>query len=83
MPTSVRLDKETESVLEETSRLTRLTKTELIKRSLRQYCSAILNEEKKYPFKLIEDLLDKAGSGRRDLSVRAEEILRDVFRRRR
>lgn len=82
MPTSVRLDKKTESLLEETARLLNASKAEVIKRSLSQYCPSILDEKRKYPYSLIEDLLNKGGSGRRDLSVRGEEILREMFRKR-
>lgn len=82
MPTSIRLDKETESLLKETARVIRTTKTEVIKRSIRQYCPAILQEKRKYPYQLIEDLLYREGSGRGDLSIRGEEILRELFGRR-
>ena len=81
MSISVRLDKETESVLEKTAEVLHTTKSKVIKRSLRQYCSHILEEKGKYPYKLIDDLLEKEGSGRKDLSVRGEEILRKAFRR--
>jgi len=82
MPTSVRLDKKTESLLEETSRLLHTSKADVIKLSLSQYCPSILDERRSHPYKLIEDLLGKGGSGRRDLSMRGEEILREKFRRR-
>lgn len=59
MPTSVRLDKKTESLLEETARLLNASKAEVIKRSLSQYCPSILDERRRHPYKLIEDLLDK------------------------
>lgn len=81
MPTSVRLDKKTESLLEETARVTHISKTEVIKRSLRQYCPPVINEKRRHPYKLIEDLLNKVGSGRGDLSIKGEEILRELFRR--
>lgn len=82
MPMSVRLDKETESLLEKTARVTRTSKAEVIKRSLHRYCPSILEERKKHPYNLIKDLLDKAGSGKGDLSIKGEEILREAFRRR-
>ena len=83
MPMSVRLDKRTESLLEETVKTLRTSKAEVIKRSLSDYCSRILNERRKRPYELIEDLLDKKGSGRGDLSLRGEEILRQKIRSRR
>ena len=40
-----------------------------------------LQEEKGFPYKLIEDLLEKEGSGKGDLSVKGEEFLRSAFRK--
>jgi predicted transcriptional regulator len=79
---SVRLDKETESELEKTASLLHTTKSKVVKQSLREYCSRVLEEKRKHPYELIEDLLEREGSGRGDLSVRGEEILREVFSRR-
>lgn len=81
MPTSVRLDKKTESLLEETAKITKVSKAEIIKLSIQQYCPPVLEEKKRRPFELIKDLIDKTGSGRGDLSIRGEEILRERLRR--
>ena len=81
MALSVRLDKKTESLLEQTASKLKTSKAEVIKRSLSDYCGRILTEKRKRPYELIKDLLDKRGSGRGDLSGRSEEILRERFRR--
>lgn len=81
MSVSVRLDKETESILNKTAKILQTSKGKVIKRSLREYCSRILEENRNYPYDLIKDLLDKEGSGKGDLSIRGEEILREAFRR--
>lgn len=81
MSMSVRLDKETETILSKTAKILQTSKGKVIKNSLREYCSRILEENSNYPYKLITDLLDKEGSGRGDLSIRGEEILRKAFRR--
>jgi len=81
MPLSVRLDKKTESLLEQTASTLKTSKAEVIKRSLSDYCGRILTEKRKRPYELIKDLLGKGGSGRSDLSERSEEILRERFRR--
>jgi hypothetical protein len=81
MPLSVRLDKKTESLLEQTASILKTSKTEVIKQSLSDYCARVLTEKRKRPYELIKDLLDKVGSGRGDLSGRSEEILRERFRR--
>jgi predicted transcriptional regulator len=81
MPLSVRLDKKTESLLEETASTLKTSKAEVIKKSLSDYCTRVLTEKRKRPYDLIKDLLGKAGSGRGDLSARSEKILRERFRR--
>ena len=78
MPTSVRLDKKTEFLLEETAKITKVSKAEIIKLSIQQYCPPVLEEKKRHPFELIKDLVDKTVSGRGDLSVKGEEILRTL-----
>ncbi|MGO8989191.1 MAG: hypothetical protein ACLQGU_15880 [bacterium] len=81
MPLSVRLDKKTESLLEQTASTLKTSKAEVIKQSLSDYCARVLIERRRRPYDLIKDLLDKEGSGRSDLSTRSEEILRERFRR--
>jgi len=81
MPLSVRLDKKTESLLEETASTLKTSKAEVIKKSLSDYCACVLTERRKRPYDLIKDLLGEEGSGRGDLSTRGEEILRERFRR--
>jgi hypothetical protein len=81
MPLSVRLDKKTESLLEQTATTLKTSKAEVIKKSLSVYCTRVLTEKRKRPYDLIRDLLDRGGSGRGDLSARSEEILRERFRR--
>ncbi len=81
MPLSVRLDKKTESLLEQTALTLKTSKTHVIKKSLSDYCVRVLAERRARPYDLIKDLLGKKGSGRGDLSVRGEEILRQRFRR--
>jgi Arc/MetJ-type ribon-helix-helix transcriptional regulator len=83
MPISVRLDKRTERMLEETAKILRTNRSEVIKKSLSEFCSHALKEKRKRPYELIEDLLGKAGSGRGDLSIKSEEILRERFRTKR
>jgi hypothetical protein len=81
MPLSVRLDKKTESLLEQTASTLKTSKAEVIKQSLSDYCARVLTERRKRPYELIKDLLDRGGSGKGDLSQRSEEILRERFRR--
>jgi len=83
MPISVRLDKETEALLEETAAALGTSKAWVIKESLGEYCPKALVRKRKTPYELIRDIAGRRGSGRGDLSIRSEEILRDAFRRKR
>jgi predicted DNA-binding protein len=84
MPVSVRLDKETEELLEKASRLLRKPKSEVIKRSIKEYCKPMVEEKKQNLSDFIKKLIkDHPGSGRGDLSIRAEEILRERWGRKR
>lgn len=83
MPISVRLDKETEAMLEEAAEILGSSKTFVIKESLGEYCPKVLAKKRKRPYELIRDITGRKGSGRGDLSIRCEEILRDAFRRKR
>lgn len=84
MPVSVRLDKETEELLEKASKLLGKPKSEVIKRSIKQYCTPVVKEGEINHYELIQRLIkDCPGSGRGDLAIRSEEILREMFRRKR
>ena len=75
------LDKKTESMLEKTASILNTSKTQVIKQSLLNYCPKVLTERRRRPYDLIKDLLGKEGSGRGDLSLRSEEILRRRFKK--
>ncbi len=77
MPISARLDEETNAILEKTARALRTTKAEILRRSIREFCNRALEGKEKTPYELISDLVGEEGSGRGDLSVRGEEILRE------
>ena len=80
MPLSVRLDRKTELLLEETASILKSSKAEIIKKSLSDFCGQVLSEKRKRPYELIQDLLERNGSGQGELSLRGEEILRKRFR---
>lgn len=81
LPLSVRLDKETETLLKETASVLRTTKAQVIKESLSDYCTRVLSKKRSRPYELIQDLVGQEGSGKGDLSIRGEEILRNRLRR--
>ncbi|MBI4699202.1 MAG: hypothetical protein HY758_09960 [Nitrospirae bacterium] len=81
MPVSVRLDKETEELLERTSRFLKATKSNVVKESIKQYCKPFAEKKHQNLYEFIKERIDKLpGSGRGDLAIRHEEILREMLR---
>jgi len=84
MPLSVRLDKDTEELLERASKRTGTTKSEVVKRSIRRYCDLILKEKKKSFYDFLEERIDRLpSSGRKGLSIRHGEIVREMLQQKR
>jgi hypothetical protein len=81
MPTSVRLDSETENLLEQTASLLHTTKSKVLKASVHDFCTKTLQKASRRPYELLVDLIGLESSGKGDLAVRSEEILRNAFRR--
>ena len=81
LPLSIRLDKEMESLLKETASALRTSRAQVIKESLAEYCTRVLAKNRSRPYDVIRDLIGREGSGKGDLSIRGEEILRDKLRR--
>ena len=49
MPISARLDEETNAMLEKTAKLLQTTKTEVLRRSVIQFCNKVLKRNGKAP----------------------------------
>jgi len=81
MPVSVRLDEETEELLEKAARVMSKPRSRIMKESIKAYCLGILDQNEKTPYELARDLIGREGSGRGDLSVRGEEIFREMLRK--
>jgi hypothetical protein len=81
MPISVRLDDETEALLNKTAKALDTTKSEILKASVHGFCKKTLREKMKKPYDLISDLIGNAFSGKGDLSINSEEILRKALKR--
>ena len=79
MPVSVRLDEETEALLNKTAKTLRTTKTKILIASVQDFCTKTLQEKIKRPYDLISDLIGKEYSGDGNLAINAEEILRKRF----
>lgn len=81
MPTSVRLDEETEGLLLKTAKALNTTKTAVLKISIREFCEKTLSEKRKKPYDLIADLIGTEFSGQGNLAIDSEVILRKAFKR--
>ena len=79
MPISVRLDEETEALLNKTAKTLRTTKSKILKASVQDFCKKTLQEKRKKPYDLISDLIGGEFSGDGNLAINAEEILREHF----
>ena len=83
MPLSVRLDNETETLLNKTAKALNTTKSAILKASIRNFCNNTLQEIKKKPYDLISDLIGKEFSGQGNLAIDSEDILRSAFEKKR
>ena len=81
MPFSVRLDDETEALLNKTAKALDTTKSEILKASVHDFCKKTLQEKGKRPYDLISDLIGQECSGKGNLSIDSEKILRNAFKR--
>ena len=79
MPVSVRLDEETEALLNKTAKTLRTTKTKILIASVQDFCTKTLQEKRERPYDLISDLIGKEYSGDGNLAINSEEILRKRF----
>lgn len=79
MPVSVRLDDETEALLNKTAKMLRTTKSRILKASVQDFCKKTIHEKRKKPYDLISDLIGNEYSGDGNLAINAEKILRKRF----
>lgn len=80
MTVSVRLDRETELLLKQAADTLNITKSKVIKKSLKDYCYKVL-EERPHPYFVVKEVAGKYRSGRNDLAGNDEKILRKKWSR--
>lgn len=87
MPTSIRLDAELERMVTNAARQLKVTRSDVIRRSIRDYCGSVLADAEIYPWDLMKDLVGGFHSGLQDLGRNshkyAEEIIRARHQKRR
>ena len=78
MSISLRLEKELEKRLERAARLAGLSKSEYVRRCLEKELAA--DENRPSAYELAKDLIPDKGSGRGDLALNAEKIVKEIIR---
>ena len=81
MPFSVRLDHETEALLNKTAKVLDTTKSKILKASIHDFCEKTLQKKGKKPYDLISDLIGRESSGKGNLAINSEEISRAAFKK--
>jgi predicted transcriptional regulator len=76
---SVRLDEELDRLVRRTARALGCSRSDVVKVSLRDYCARALRQQETAPYALVKDLLDRAGSGRGDLSTLGRKHFLDLL----
>jgi len=83
MPTSVRLDQRTESILRKIARRTGRTRSEIIRRAILRFAEETEPAPTGTLYDRVKDLIGVVKGGPPDLGSRSEEYLREMFARRR
>lgn len=76
MPSSARLDKETEALLNKAAEYTGSTKSELVRESIREYCARIVEEHKQTPWEVYQSVHETGGSGHGKRLAKSKDILK-------
>lgn len=79
MPSSARLDKETEDLLKKAAEYTGVSKSQLVRESIREYCTKVVEEKKRTPWEIYQSLQPTEGSGHGKRVAKSKDILRKKF----
>lgn len=79
MPSSTRLDKETEALLKKAAEYAGVTKSELVRESIREYCARIVEEKKRTPWEIYQAIHKSGGSGHGQRVAKSKVILNAKF----
>jgi len=79
MPSSTRLDKETEALLKKAAECAGVTKSELVRESIREYCAKIVEQKQRTPWEIYQAIHKSGGSGHGQRVAKGKEILKEKF----
>lgn len=77
MPISTRMDKETEDVMKRAAECLNLTRSEIVRKSVKEYCMKIIEERQNTPWETYQAIHTSGGSGHGKRVLRRKEILKD------
>ncbi len=77
MPSSTRLDKETEAVLQKAAATLGVTRSQIVRESVKEYCVKILKQRKKSPWEIYQSIHKPGGSGHGKRVLESSEILKE------
>ncbi len=83
MPSSTRLDKETEALLKKAAEYKGVTKSEMVRESIREYCARIVQEKKRTPWEIYQSLMPIGGSGHGQRVKDSKKIITEILEKKR
>jgi Arc/MetJ-type ribon-helix-helix transcriptional regulator len=78
--TSIRLDDDLERMVADAARQLNVTRSEVIRQSIRHYCGRVLAEAEVYPWDLMKDLVGGFHNGRGDLARDSSKDVKEIIR---
>ena len=79
MPSSARLDKETEALLKKAAEYKGVTKSDMVRESIRDHCGRIVEQKQRPPREIYQLLQPIGGSGHGQRVGKSKEILKKKF----
>jgi len=76
MPSSTRLDKETEDLLKKAADCAGVTKSVLVRESIREYCAKIVEQKQRTPWDIYQAIHKEGGSGHGNRIKNSKAILK-------
>jgi Arc/MetJ-type ribon-helix-helix transcriptional regulator len=76
MPSSTRLDKETEALLKKAAEYAGVTKSELVRESIREHCVKIVEQKQRTPWEIYQAIQKSEGSGHGNRIKNSKAILK-------
>jgi hypothetical protein len=80
---TARLDSQAEKALSKAAELLGLTKSDVVRESVKEYCGKVIEQGRKTPWQVYQAIHKPGGSGHRKRLVQQREIIRKHLEKRR